>query len=124
MKIIDLLITKLYDNFVYGKTRPRMSQFILAKISVSLILLWWWFVVLEFFKQQLGYGVETSLEKLYFILFFVIFYFLYKNTWTISEAEDFMNDRGNETILSRMIWVFWLSLALPVVAMTFIFARF
>jgi hypothetical protein len=115
MKIINLLICKLYDNFVYKNVRPSVSQYILAKISVSMILLYWLFVIIECFTMSMIKGIEIPLTWLYILLFFVCFYFIKKNTWSISQVEEFVKDKENEKILNGMIWIFWITLILPTI---------
>jgi len=113
MKTLNLLVTKLYDNFVYGNIRPSLSQFILAKISVSLIFLYWLFFVVETLKKWFTFQLEAYIIWFYTISYLFILYFVNKYTWSLNQAEEYMNDKENEKPLKKMIWIFWAMLIIP-----------
>ena len=119
--MINLLICKLYDNFIFGNNRPSIFHFFLAQISISFIILHWLYVLIYFLNIALIKRFGFSLTWLYILLFFIIFYILNKKTWTINGVEEFINDRENERILNRTIWVFWASLIIPTIIYTLIF---
>ena len=111
--MINLLVCKLYYNFTFGNTRPSVSQFILAKISISLILLFWICVFVKILKKVLDLQISIPLAWLYTLLFFIIFYFLNKKTWRIHETEAFINDKENESILNDAKWLLGASYVIP-----------
>ena len=123
MRTINYLICKLYDNFAFGNIRPSLSNFYFSKISVSLIMLLWFYVLVYFLRTAFNIGLETSFTWLYILVFFIIFHFLNIYTWSLSQAEAFINDEENKDVLNRMMWVFWATLIIPTVVYLIIFKR-
>lgn len=78
-------------------------------------------MLVYFLRTVFNIGLEPSFIWVYIFLFFVIFYFLNKYTWTLNQVEEFINDKENEVTLNRMIWVFWAMLIIPTVVYTIIF---
>ncbi len=114
MKILNLLICKLYDNFSFGINRPSIMHFYTAQLSVSFIILYWLSIILYFFKTTLNL-LEYSFTWLYVISFLIIFYVLNRNTVTLIQVEEIINDDENKKTLSNMIWVFWLFIIIPTI---------
>ena len=122
MKIISLLICKLYDNFSFGNSRPSISQFRLSQISVSFIVLFWFYVLIYFLRTKI-ISLENTFTWLYIILLGIIFYFINKYAWSLNQVEKFINDKENEPILNKMKWVFWGLLIIPTILYSLIFKR-
>jgi hypothetical protein len=120
MRIVNYLICKLYYNANYGIEKQSLFKFYLSKISVSLILLFWIAVLVNVIRTTFKIGIETSLGWYYMVLFIFIFYFLNKNTWTLSQVEDFISDDGNKQTLRRIIWVYWALLIIPIILLKLI----
>ena len=123
MRIISLLITKLYFNGKYGIRDASKIHFWMAQISVSLIILLWFYVLVYFLRTVFNIELETSFTWFYILVLFIIFYFLNKYTWSLSQAEAFINDEENKEVLNRMMWVFWATLIIPTVVYIIIFKR-
>jgi hypothetical protein len=120
MKFISMLVCKLYYNGNYGIESPSTAKFYMIQISVSFIILFWFHVLIEFLKTVLDIGLKESFTAFYILLFCIIFYFLNKNTWTLDQVEEYINDKENEETLNDMIWVFWASLIVPTIMLMLI----
>jgi hypothetical protein len=123
MRTINYLICKLYDNFAFGNIRPSLSNFYFSKISVSLIIFLWLYVLVYFLRRVFNIELETSFTWFYIIVFFIIFYFLNKYSWSLSQAEAFVNNEKNKEVLNRMMLIFWATLIIPTVVYVIIFKR-
>lgn len=119
MKTINLLITKLYFNSKYGIIGASKIHFLLAQLSVSFIILYWIYVTFYLLRIVFDIGFKTYFALVYTFMIFVIFYFLNRNAWTLNCTEEFINDKENKKILNRMIFIFWFSLVIPTIVLTF-----
>jgi hypothetical protein len=120
MKAINLLICKLYENFVYKNVRSSVSQYILAKISVSLIILFWLYVFFSILEMKVHFINIYMFDWVYLLLFGLIFYFLGKNAWTLIEVEQFIDNEDNKGVLNNYNWILWISVLTPLL-LVFIF---
>jgi hypothetical protein len=109
--IINHFITRVYDNCAYKNDRPSYSDFFVAKMLLALLFSTWLMIPLRYFDL-----VTSSVNLLYCTMFFLLIanYFLVdKISWSIAEAEEFLNVEGNLAKLRYVYWLIGLGFGIP-----------